>query len=351
MTTKQSRAFTETAEGEIVITRTFDAPRERLWQAWTDPAMVQRWWGPATFTAPECSLELRVGGKYLFCMRSPEGQDFWSTGVYREIAASERLVFTDAFADADGNPVPASHYGMAGDWPEELLVTLTFRGRAARRRSCFATPGCRRASIARCAQPAGMSRSTSSPRRSHCPDEAPGYHRGVKNPRGASNMKMETRQELLRSIGLLILRVGFGGYMATHGFGKLQMLLDRDFEMWGDPIGIGGPPSLVLAVMAEFLCALLVVFGVATRFAAVPVVITMAVAALHIHGADPWTMEVAAKRFFAGETEFPASKEMAMLYLFPFLALIFTGAGRFSIDALLLPRLCARRGARSSIES
>lgn len=164
-------------------------------------------------------------------------------------------------------------------------------------------------------------------------------------------MNMEARQEFLRSIGLLILRVGIGGYMATHGFGKLQMLLDRDFEMWGDPIYIGGPLSLMLAVMAEFFCALLVVLGVATRFTAIPVVITMAVAALHIHRADPWTMEEAAKRFFAGETEFPASKEMALLYLIPFLALIFTGAGRFSLDALLWPRLCARRAAGKSAAS
>lgn len=126
MTTKQSRAFTETAEGEIVITRAFDAPRERLWQAWTDPAMLKRWWGPAGFTAPEWKLDLRVGGRYLYCMRSPDGQDFWGAGAYREIAAHERLVFTDAFADAEGNEVPASHYGMAGDWPEELLVTLGF---------------------------------------------------------------------------------------------------------------------------------------------------------------------------------------------------------------------------------
>jgi uncharacterized protein YndB with AHSA1/START domain len=59
-------------------------------------------------------------------MRSPEGRDFWSTGVFREIHAPERLVITDSFADEKGNVVPASHYGMAGDWPLEALVTLTF---------------------------------------------------------------------------------------------------------------------------------------------------------------------------------------------------------------------------------
>ena len=59
-------------------------------------------------------------------MRSPEGRDFWTTGVYREIVPLERLVYTDAFADADGNVVPASRYGMAGDWPSETVVTVTF---------------------------------------------------------------------------------------------------------------------------------------------------------------------------------------------------------------------------------
>ncbi len=111
---------------EILITRVFDAPRELVFKAWTDPGMLMRWWGPKSFTAPHCAIDLRVGGKYLFCMRSPEGQDYWSTGVYREIVPPERLVMTDSFADADGNVVPATHYGMGADIPLELHVTVTF---------------------------------------------------------------------------------------------------------------------------------------------------------------------------------------------------------------------------------
>jgi uncharacterized protein YndB with AHSA1/START domain len=118
--------LTDTADREIVITRVFDAPRELVWKAWTEPERLMRWWGPKEFTSPACKIDLRVGGKYLFCMRSPEGQDFWSTGVYREIVEPERIVWTDSFADDKGNPVPASHYGMPGDWPAELLVTVTF---------------------------------------------------------------------------------------------------------------------------------------------------------------------------------------------------------------------------------
>jgi uncharacterized protein YndB with AHSA1/START domain len=108
----------------LSITRIFDAPRSLVWKAWTEPELVMRWWGPKGFTAPVARNDLRVGGKYLYAMRSPEGKDFWSTGVYREIIPLERIVATDSFADKKGNIVPASHYGMIGDWPLELLVTV-----------------------------------------------------------------------------------------------------------------------------------------------------------------------------------------------------------------------------------
>jgi uncharacterized glyoxalase superfamily protein PhnB/uncharacterized protein YndB with AHSA1/START domain len=114
-----------TAQQRIVIRRVFNAPRERVWKAWTDPEVVKQWWGPKGFTAPVSTIDLRVGGKYLSCMRSPEGKDYWSTGVYREIVPPERLVCTDNFADEKGNLVPASYYGMPGDWPPELLITVT----------------------------------------------------------------------------------------------------------------------------------------------------------------------------------------------------------------------------------
>jgi uncharacterized protein YndB with AHSA1/START domain len=123
---KKDSTAVKSAGQEIIITRIFDAPRELVWRAWTEPERIMRWWGPKGYTAPACKLDFRIGGKYHFCMRSPEGKDYWSTGVYREIVEPERIVCTDSFADEHGNPVPASHYGMAGDWPSELLVTVTF---------------------------------------------------------------------------------------------------------------------------------------------------------------------------------------------------------------------------------
>jgi uncharacterized protein YndB with AHSA1/START domain len=123
---RMSPAKRQIARGELVITRTFDAPRERVWKAWTEPELVKRWWGPKVFTAPFIKIDLRVGGRYLYAMRSPEGKDYWSTGVYREIVPLKRIVATDSFADEKGNIVPASSYGFAGDWPRELLMTVTF---------------------------------------------------------------------------------------------------------------------------------------------------------------------------------------------------------------------------------
>lgn len=142
-------------------------------------------------------------------------------------------------------------------------------------------------------------------------------------------------QDLPNSIGLLILRLGMGGYLATHGWGKVQMMLAGDFAKFGDPIGLGSGLSLVLVMVAEFICALAVAFGAATRLAAAPVVFSMGVAAFVAHGADPWTMETAARLFLSGASKSWASKEPALLYLVPFLALLFTGPGRFSIDAMI----------------
>jgi uncharacterized protein YndB with AHSA1/START domain len=118
-----------TTSDQIVITRVFDAPRDLVWKAWTEPERLMRWWAPQGFTTPVCTVDLRPGGVFHYCMRSPEGQDIWGIAVYREIVESERIVYTDAFADAEGNPVPPAHYGMSSGHPPETLVTVTFAER------------------------------------------------------------------------------------------------------------------------------------------------------------------------------------------------------------------------------
>jgi uncharacterized protein YndB with AHSA1/START domain len=112
--------------GEITITRFFDASRDLIWKVWTEPEHIKRWWGPKGFTAPLCKIDFRVGGVALYCMRSPEGKDYWSTGIFREILKPSRIVCTDSFADERGNVVPASYYGMSSDLPLEMLWTVTF---------------------------------------------------------------------------------------------------------------------------------------------------------------------------------------------------------------------------------
>jgi len=113
-------------EQRVLITRIFDAPRESVWKAWTDCERLMRWWGPKDFTTPLCKIDLRPGGDFQNCMRSPEGRDYCGKGTYREIVPLERIVCTDSFADKEGNVVPATYYGMSADYPLEMLVTVTF---------------------------------------------------------------------------------------------------------------------------------------------------------------------------------------------------------------------------------
>jgi uncharacterized protein YndB with AHSA1/START domain len=97
---------TQTAQTELRLTRSFDAPRTVLFQAWTDPRQVARWWGPAGWSNPVCELDVRPGGKIHIVMRGPEPWgDSPMDGQFREVVAPERLVFTTtAIPGADGSP-------------------------------------------------------------------------------------------------------------------------------------------------------------------------------------------------------------------------------------------------------
>ena len=104
----------DTTHRELIVTRVIDAPRRLVFKAWTQPEQVARWWGPKGFTTTFCDMDIRPGGKFRFCMRSPTGTDHWKRGVYREVVAPERIIFTFAWEDAAGNP------------GHELLTTVTF---------------------------------------------------------------------------------------------------------------------------------------------------------------------------------------------------------------------------------
>ena len=111
-------------QNDIVINKVFNLPVSVVWLAWTEPEYFKKWWGPRGFTCPSSKMEAKVGGKYLNCMRGPDGKDYWSTGVVKELIPERKLVVTDSFSDEKGNIKPASEYGMPGDWPKELLITV-----------------------------------------------------------------------------------------------------------------------------------------------------------------------------------------------------------------------------------
>src|ERR1700677_5188508 len=101
-----------TAEREVIIERVFDAPPEIVFQVWTEPGHLARWWGPKGFTNPVCEVDLRVGGAWRIVMRAPNGAEYPGGGVYREIVKPGReivepgrLVFTNSAMDKEGNPI------------------------------------------------------------------------------------------------------------------------------------------------------------------------------------------------------------------------------------------------------
>jgi uncharacterized protein YndB with AHSA1/START domain len=114
---------------EFSITRTFDAPRDLVFQVFTDSEHLAQWWGPKGFTWVSATLDLRPGGRFHYCMRSPDGHNMWGKFVYREIVPPERIVFVNSFSDEKGNTIRAP---FNSDWPLEVLNTVTFTEHAGR---------------------------------------------------------------------------------------------------------------------------------------------------------------------------------------------------------------------------
>jgi uncharacterized protein YndB with AHSA1/START domain len=124
MKTTDQIALSEQQE-TTTIKRVFDLPPAVVWKAWTEAESFKKWWGPKEYTCPACSIDFKTGGKYVACMRSADGKDTWVTGIYKEIIPGSKIVYTDSFADKDGNVVGGAYYAMP-QMPWELLVTLDF---------------------------------------------------------------------------------------------------------------------------------------------------------------------------------------------------------------------------------
>ncbi len=115
---------------DLVFTRTFNAPVERLWKAWTEPEYVMQWWGPNHFTAPSAEMDVREGGTSLVCMRASKefgGQDFYSTWTYERIVPMERIDYIHNLADSAGNKIDPASVGMPPEFPVDQLHVVTFR--------------------------------------------------------------------------------------------------------------------------------------------------------------------------------------------------------------------------------
>lgn len=127
----------------------------------------------------------------------------------------------------------------------------------------------------------------------------------------------EVKQTQL-DVALLALRIGIAAMMLVHGLPKLQMLFSEDVSQFPPVLGMGSGLSLTLATLAEVLCSVLILLGLGTRLASIPLLITMLVAVLIVHAADPF-----------------AAQELGLLYLMGYVVLLLLGGGRFSLDAVL----------------
>jgi uncharacterized protein YndB with AHSA1/START domain len=107
----------------FVISRVFDAPRDLVWKAFTEPERMKEWWGPKGFSVLVSKMDLRPGGTYHYGMKSPSGADMWGKFVFREVTPPERMVFINSFSDEAGG---ITRHPMAPSWPLEMLSTFTF---------------------------------------------------------------------------------------------------------------------------------------------------------------------------------------------------------------------------------
>lgn len=129
------------------------------------------------------------------------------------------------------------------------------------------------------------------------------------------------KNEPLKDIALLVIRLGAGGMMLTHGIPKIGRLFGEGPVKFSDPFGLGPEVSLGMAIFAEVICAVLVMIGFKTRLATIPLILTMLTAAFYAHWNDPF-----------------GKKELPLLYICVFIGILAFGAGKYAVDYLLISR-------------
>jgi len=117
---------TNPAEELFAIERIFNAPVEMVWEAYTTPQYVSRWWGPHGFTTPVCKIDFKVGGRFHYCMKGPDGKEYWNVGEFKEIVPLKKIVSVMYMSDKDGNQVDPSGKGFADDFAKEVPDVVVF---------------------------------------------------------------------------------------------------------------------------------------------------------------------------------------------------------------------------------
>lgn len=105
------------------ISRVFDAPRDKVWKAWTEAERMKQWWGPKGFVVKQLKLDLRPGGTLHYCLQAPDGSEMWGKMAYQEIVKEKKLVFINSFSDAKGG---TTRHPWSKDWPLEMDSTISF---------------------------------------------------------------------------------------------------------------------------------------------------------------------------------------------------------------------------------
>jgi uncharacterized protein YndB with AHSA1/START domain len=115
---------------QIEVTRTFNAPVEMVWNVWTDPELIKRWWGPKHFTSPTAKIDFREGGRSLVSMKAPDemgGQVYYSVWEYIKIDPLKTIEFFQRLSDKAGNIIDPVKVGMPADFPVEIKTVVTFK--------------------------------------------------------------------------------------------------------------------------------------------------------------------------------------------------------------------------------
>lgn len=123
MSTQTLDLVAEMALEPFIISRVFNAPRERVWEAWTERNQLIQWFSPKGLTLSMAKMDFRRGGTFHYCLRSPDGNPMWGRFAYREINAPARIILVNSFSDATGG---ITRHPFSDTWPLEMLCTTAF---------------------------------------------------------------------------------------------------------------------------------------------------------------------------------------------------------------------------------